>query len=254
MNARQAWTDSQRRFSSCALSVLLAGSVGCLGESVASDPSAAPDSHDLNAEAALQVDSGAFEDLKTDQETYPKEGCVDPAPYADAGALPSKPYVDAGPPADDKPDAKPPYADAGVGRACFGQLMGDGEVCIPDVDFKLKAQALCESKGYILDAIKLDDAACAGGGASGWVSCCEPVPPAKCTAGVIGDGNTCIDLSWLKLKATEACDALGATLVGLYGSGDESCSSGALEAKYECCEAASPPDGAVVPEKEPWLK
>jgi hypothetical protein len=70
--------------------------------------------------------------------------------------------------------------------------------------------------------------------------CSSPDPdPGACTSGVLGDGTTCEDPAALKIQASDACAALGLTLVDLAYAPD--CGALTRYAKYLCCESAPPP-------------
>jgi hypothetical protein len=258
MNPRQTRTGITPRLTAgCVLGILLAASPGCVGEDLELDPEERPENLDQSRRSIAHADAGSGDvgDPYGDGDSYADAG-TSPG-NASCGAEPGKPYADAGVPPAPYVDAGAPGADAGEPRSCFGQLIGDGNTCISELDLKLQGEALCSGKGYTIDALKLGEGDCAGGSTEGWVSCCEPPPPPRepdgCTGGVIGDGATCMDLTTLKLKASGACEAIGASLVGLAGSADQSCPSGALWAKYECCKTGAAPTPSD-PGKGPWLK
>lgn len=251
MNPRQVWTgNSPRLAAGHALSILLASSMGCAGEDLQIDPGERPDQLEVGDSGVAHAD-GPYADAGSAYDLPGNASCqAEPQPpHADAG-VGIKPEPGAG-------DAGVPGSDAGAARNCFSTLIGDGETCVSAADIKLEGLALCEAKGFELVDLKAPDAAdCAGGVTEGWVACCEreaPAPAPACTGGVIGDGSTCIDWTSLKLKASGACEASGASLVGLWGSSSD-CPDGAPSAKYECCRTDTLPPKPASPEQDPWLK
>jgi hypothetical protein len=264
MNPRQVWTGNGPRLSAAgALSILLVSSMGCAGEDLQIDPSERPDPLEEGNAGVAYADAGAAHDLPS----HAGVAYADAVPAHDlpgnasCQAQPPKPgYADAVPGTGPEPragDAGAPSSGAGAPRNCFSSLIGDGKTCVSAADVKLEGLALCESKGFELVDLKAPDSYdCAGGVTEGWVACCQPEPPAPapaCTGGVIGDGSSCIDWTSLKLKASGACEASGASLVGLAGSSD-GCPDGALWAKYECCRSDALPPKPANPDKEPWLE
>jgi hypothetical protein len=275
MNPRQVWTGNSPRLTAAgALSILLVSSMGCVGEDLQIDPSERPDPLEVDNAGVAYADAGAAHDLPGN--AYADAGIAHDLPanaYADAGiahdlpgnascqAEPPKPgYADPDPGTDPEPragDAGAPGSGAGAPRNCFSTLIGDGKTCVSAADVKLEGLALCQAKGFELVDLKAPDSTdCAGGVTEGWVACCQPEAPAPapaCTGGVIGDGSACIDWTSLKLKASGACEASGASLVGLSGSSD-GCPDGARWAKYECCKSDALPPKPANPDKDPWLK
>jgi hypothetical protein len=244
MNARQVWTGKSPRLTAgSVLSILLASSMGCVGEDLQIDPSERPDPLEVGDAGGPYADAGGPSDGPGNASCQAEPGYADAGP----GTKPPEPGADAG----------APGSDAGAPRNCFSTLIGDGKTCVSALDVKEEGLALCEAKGFELVDLKAPDAAdCAGGVTEGWVACCEreaPAPARVCTGGVIGDGSTCIDWTSLKLKASGACEASGASLVGLSGNADD-CPDGARWAKYECCRSDALPPKPASPDKDPWLK
>jgi hypothetical protein len=108
----------------------------------------------------------------------------------------------------------------------------------PD-QWKTAGEAYCSAKKESLTGLSMSGA-CMGGFSEASYECCPsvtpPPPPPTCTAGVLGDGRTCVAEAALKTEADGLCTKAGQKLTAF--SPYDACGPMGqyLHAKYECCK------------------
>jgi hypothetical protein len=114
-------------------------------------------------------------------------------------------------------------------------------MCESPAQWKTEGDTYCAAKKQVLTSLSMSGP-CMGGFSAAEFECCStgsppPPPPPTCTAGVIGDGRTCVSEATLKSEADGACTMAGGKLTAF--SAYDACGMAGgqyLHAKYECCK------------------
>lgn len=149
---------------------------------------------------------------------------------------------------------EPPHPECETIGIKDGYLCGPNEKPTIDAALKEAADETCAASGLQLSTIEVEAACEPGEPRTALVTCCgvftPPPPPSSCWGKVVGDGVSCLDEKAVVGDAESACSADGRRhSLDVYFERTETCPSGGVRAKIECClyessrPESSPPNG-----------